>query len=314
MNKTIVSDPLTYDVNNMFFEKPKEQSTKLPAGNTINFARVNIKTKNPDGKSQGDLILRFDRSLCLKISDAFGEQTLSALMLLWDNQEGPTPRQKKTKEVIDAIVEKCREWLSVPENKKAIKKPALKPETLDKLNPLRIKPNDDGEINESDAPLFAVRLVQFKDRTDKKGNFVPASIASAFYSEEETDENGDQKEVDPKSLINKRFYATIAVKVEDIFIGKDISIQFKLLEAVVKPFDNGPRRLLASLTSSNDDNNDEEDNGEEGIDVSDPVDVSSNDNKSTLEASDNEEEEEQTNEPEPEPTPAPSKGKGRGKK
>jgi hypothetical protein len=311
MNKTIVSDPLTYDVNNMFFDKPKEQSSKLQNGTTINFFRVNIKTKNPDGKSQGDLILRFDRSLCLKISDAYGEQTLSALMLLWDNQEGPTPRQKKTKEVIDSIVEKCREWLSVPENKKAIKKPALKPESLDKLNPLRLKPNEEGEINESDAPLFAVRLVQFKDRTDKKGNFVPASIATSFYSEDETDANGDQKEIDPKSLINKRFYATIAVKIEDIFIGKDISIQFKLLEAVVKPFESGPKRLLSNLfSSSTDDNDDEEENG---IDVSDPIEPSSpTDDKPTLEASDNEED--QQEEPEPEPTPAPTKSKRGGKK
>lgn len=293
MHKTIVSDPLTYNVNNIIFEKPKEQSAKLENGSSLNFFRVNLKTKNPDGKTQGDLILRFDRSLCLKLSDSFGSETLSALMLLWDNQVGPTPRQSKTKEVIEQIVEKCKEWLTVPENKKSIKKTSYKAGELEKLNPLRMKEDEDGNVNPNDAPMMALRLVQFKDRTDKHGNFVPAKIATQFYHETERDANGQQIEVNPKDFINKRFHATFAVKVEDIFIGKEISLQFKLLEAVVKPFDEGPKRLLSDVLASveEDENFDVSDHTEITDDVIPVSELSLEGEEDGLKASDNEEEE-----------------------
>ena len=288
MNKTIISDPVTYDINNLFFEKPKEQSTKLSNGSTINFFRVNIKTKNPDGKTSGDLILSLDRSFCLGISDKFGAENLSALMLLWDSQKGPTNKQKKTKELIDSIVEKCKDWLFVPENKKAVKKMSVKREELTKMNPLRTRPNENGDYNEADSPLFAVRLTQSKERTDKNGNLIPAKISTGFYSEDEKDSSGNQLEINPLSLINKKFNATIAVKVEDIFIGKDISIQFKLLEAVVKTVDSGPKRLLAHIVSTENEDDDEDNTV---IDVSESG--SDNTSTDTLISSDTEEEEEQ---------------------
>jgi hypothetical protein len=306
MIKTVISDPLTYDVNNMIFEKAKEQSSKAQNGSTVTFHRVNIKTRNPDGKSVGDLILRLDRSLCIKISDSFGEAQLSALMLLWDSQAGPTPRQRKTEETLNAIVEKCREWFTDLENRKSIKKPAIKPESLFENGLARRKPDENGNINMNDSPMFAIRLMQSKDRTDKNGNFIPARINTGFYSETERDSEGNQLEIDPKTLINKRFYATVAVKIEDIFIGKDISIQCKLVEAVVKPFDNGPKRLLADVFSASNDDDDEDN----GIDVSEPTDISeiTNDTEQ-LKVSDNEEDEEE-NEPVRPPTP-PAKGKGK---
>jgi len=260
-HKTTVSDPLTYDANNIIFEKPKEQSAKLENGSSVSFFRINVKTKNPDGKTQGDLILRFDRSLCLKLSDKYGKDKLSAIMLLWDAQVGATSRQTKTKEVIEQIVEKCKEWLTTPENKKSIKKTSYKNGELDKLNPLRMKEDEDGNVNAGDSPMMVLPLVQFKDRTDKNGKFVPAKIATAFYHETQRDASGQQMEVNPLDYVNKRFYATFAVKVEDIFVGKEISLQFKLLEAVIKPFDEGPRRLLSDVMASVED--------DENFDVSD---------------------------------------------
>ena len=131
-------------------------------------------------------------------------------------------------------------------------------------------------------------MTQSKERTDKNGNLVPAKISTGFYSEDEKDSDGNQLEINPLSLINKKFNATIAIKVEDIFIGKDISIQFKLLEAVVKTVDSGPKRLLAHIVSTeNEDDN--EDNTV--IDVSESG--SDNTSTDTLISSDTEEEEEQ---------------------
>ena len=310
MNKNIISDPVTYDINNLFFEKPKEQSTKLANGSTINFFRVNIKTKNPDGKTSGDLILTLDRSFCLGISDKFGAENLSALMLLWDTQKGPTNKQTKTKELIDSIVEKCKDWLLVPENKKAVKKMSVKREELTKMNPLRTRPNENGDYNDADSPLFAIRLTQSKERTDKNGNIVPAKISTGFYSEDEKDSSGNQLEINPLSLINKKFNATIAIKVEDIFIGKDISIQFKLLEAVVKTVDSGPKRLLAHIVSSD---NVEDDEDDTVIDVSESV--SENTSTDTLISSDTEEEEEQYVSPISIPAPVvPATKKGKNSK
>jgi hypothetical protein len=307
MIKTVISDPLTYDVNNMIFEKPKEQSSKAQNGSTVTFHRVNIKTRNPDGKSVGDLILKFDRSVCLQLSDKFGIEQLSALLLLWDSQAGPTPRQRKTEEVLNGIIEKCREWFSDLENRKLVKKPGIKPAELFKSGLARRKEDENGNINPDDAPMMAIRLIQTKDRTDKNGNFVPAKVLTSFYSEDKRDANGNQLELSYKDLIGKRFYATFAVKVEDIFIGKDISIQCKLVEAVVKLLDDGPKRLLADVFSADDDE-------EDSNDYSSTTDISSDASTFVEEETNTTEEKEmlQASEDEEErpPTP-PVKGKGK---
>jgi hypothetical protein len=301
-----ICDPLTYNVDNIIFEEPREQSSKI-GNNTYNFQRVNIKTKNDDGRGKKDLILRFDKSICLGISDKYGADQLSALFILWDNETGPTARQLKTKEVIDEIVNKSKEWLLTPENKKLLKKPKLSEADVSKLNPLRIKTDENGEEKEGEAPMFAIRLMQIKAKKDKDGVDQPAKILSRFFHETERDENGKQVEIDPKTLINKRFYAKVAVKVEDIFSGKEINLQWKLVEAVVKPLDDGSDRLL------DDDNlDDEEENN--GIDVSDASveNMSINDSAShTLQASDDENEEENKQEPVVQVTSTKSK---RGKK
>jgi hypothetical protein len=266
-----ICDPLTYNVDNIIFEEPREQQSKI-GSNTYNFTRVNIKTKNDDGKGKKDLILRLDKSICLGISDKYGADQLSALFILWDNETGPTPRQTKTKEVIEGIVNKTKEWLLTPENKKLIKKPKLGEADVSKLNPLRIKTDENGEEKEGEAPMFAMRLMQLKAKKDKDGVDQPAKILTRFFHETERDENGKQVEIDPKTLINKRFYAKVALKAEDIFIGKEINLQWKLIEAVVKPLGDGPDRLLE----------DDEEIIDEDDTVIDVNDVSENTNKLSI--------------------------------
>jgi hypothetical protein len=212
----------------------------------------------------------------------------------WDNETGPTPRQTKTKEVIEGIVNKSKEWLLTPENKKLLKKPKLSEADVAKLNPLRIKADENGEEKEGEAPMFAMRLMQTKAKTDKDGVYQPAKILTRFFHETERDENGKQVEIDPKTLINKRFYAKVALKAEDIFVGKEINLQWKLVEAVVKPLGDGPDRLLE----------DDEEIVDEDDTVIDVNDVSNSANK--LSISDGEDEtaeveQENIQEPEPEP-------------
>lgn len=304
MRRTVVVDPINYDVENMIFEKPLAQSKQLQGATPVSYFRVHVKTRNPDGKSQGDLILRFDRSLCLRLSNNFGDHKLCALTLLWDNQEGPTLRQRKTKEVIEKIAEKAKEWFTI-DNKKSIKKAGITPPAS--FSPLKYRTNEDGELDTSVSPMMAINLLQYPDRHDKKGAFNPACIVTKFYSEDEKDENGNQLEIDPKTLIGKRFYATFAVKVDDIFIGKDISLQFKVVEAVVKLFDDGPKRLLSDALL--DDNVDEEEPEDDNLEMEEESnDNNTVDNKQLLEVSDHEDNDE-PQEPEPVVVSKPKRGK-----
>ena len=48
-------------------------------------------------------------------------------------------------------------------------------------------------------------------------------------------------------FLGKRCLVTAALKVESIFVGKDIKLQCKLIEADVKSMDTRPKRLLRSF-------------------------------------------------------------------
>ena len=146
------------------------------------------KNKSPDGKVNGHVL-----PLCM-----------------WD-RDGPTKTQKATTDAIDAIVEKCKDWLL--DNKDTIEKYDLDKGDLKKMNPLYWK-REKGKIVEGRGPTLYSKLIESK----KNG------ILTTFF-DSETDE-----EIDPLSLKTHCFVVP-AIRIESIFIGNKISLQVKLYES-----------------------------------------------------------------------------------
>jgi hypothetical protein len=272
---TVLSDPINYNVENIVFDEPTENN--IP-GSTLKFFRVNVGTKNPNG-TEGNLVLKLDKCMSYGLQETRDMQTgvLNgySISLCMKDKEGATERQEKTLDVFTKIVEKCKDHLLSVRTK--IKKFDLERNDLKKLNPMYMKRKEDGQIDENAIPTLYPKLLYYKSRKDKNGNEIPAKIGSVFYNEDEVDEEGNPMEVDPMVFLGKRCLVTAALKVESIFVGKDIKLQCKLIEADVKSLDTKPKRLLRSFVCndepivSNSGNNPLIDDDEEENEIVQPV-------------------------------------------
>jgi len=307
MSNNQLTSPANFNIANLIFGEPKENTMEInddPSGRptTIKFYRIDIKYRNQD-KTVGDLILGCDRlKSAFGLSPKFGTFHLNML-----DAGNPTDLQVKTVEVINEIVEKCREHLisvRVEIGKPRMSRSNLEGET--DITPLKYAKKDidpkTGLPAKNAIPNLSVKLntVGKKDTSGKK-------YKDTFYNEE------DDSLVDPEDLIDKRCEVIPAIKIESIFVGQVIKVQTKLAEAIVKLTESGPRRLLSGfrqpqqvMTSdpfAKKEESDEEEAEEEQ-------------SSSALKASDDEQDEqeessEQQGEPEPEPEPETKPRKGR---
>jgi hypothetical protein len=226
---TQITSSYNYDVSRMIFSDPISGSIpdSKPA---INFSRVMISTKNEDG-TEGDLIFETERNLfSFGVSENTNLDTgrvngYSFAISLF-TKGNPTEKEKKFVETLDAIVERCKDYLI--DNKEEIGQYELERNDLKKFTAYFIK-RDKGKVVDGSSPTLYPKLIVSK-KQDK--------IVTMFY-----DSEGNV--VDPMTLIGK--YCTVhgAIKIESIFIGNKISLQIKLYEAEVKPQQQGMPRLLA---------------------------------------------------------------------
>lgn len=235
--KMVMNTQLTeasgYDVNNMIFSKP-QMGTVPGSVPELKFKRINICTKNADG-TIGELILPTSQLFSFGVStgapnaeavSASVSATKYSMPLCLTTRDGATPEEEAWIETFNNIVEKCKDHILTV--KDDIDQYELERNDLKKLNPLYYK-RVKGQIVPGTGPTLYAKLIVSK-KQDK--------IISIFY-----DENG--AELNPLDLVGKYCYAKAAIKIESIFIGKNISLQVKLHEAEVKVVQVGMRSLLS---------------------------------------------------------------------
>lgn len=216
-----------YDTKNMIFSEA--QSGTIPNSvPQINYQRINIQTRNPDG-TMGDLIFPTSQLFSFGVSENTNPETGKVNgyvmpMCLW-NRDCTTKEEKEWSDTFDNVVEKCKEHLVA--NREEINQHDLEIRDLKKLNPLYWK-RDKGKIVDGTGPTLYAKLIVSK-KQDK--------IVTMFY-------NNDGDEVDPLTLLGKYCYAKGAVKIESIFIGNKISLQVKLYECEVRLMDTGMKRMM----------------------------------------------------------------------
>ena len=134
---TQLSEPIEYDVNDMIFDEPLENT--IP-GSTLKFHRINIGTKNPpkNGKqTEGDLIFRLHKCSSYGIAETRDMQTNQLngyqVSLVLTDKDNPTDEQRQVIETLNKVVEKCKDHLLSVKGK--IKKGTLDRGDLKKMDP-----------------------------------------------------------------------------------------------------------------------------------------------------------------------------------
>lgn len=295
MSNTQLTSASGYETSNMIFSKPEKGT--IP-GSGLTYMRVKIGTKYSDGTS-GDLIISTDGQELYSYGTQENKSPDGKVnghvlpLCMWD-RDGPTKTQKATTDAIDAIVEKCKDWLL--NNKDTIEKYDLDKGDLKKMNPLYWK-REKGKIVEGRGPTLYSKLIESK----KNG------ILTTFF-DSETDE-----EIDPLSLKTHCFVVP-AIRIESIFIGNKISLQVKLYEAVVRTLDKGRKSLLRpnakrAVVQTNSlekalGGDEDEDDEEQTEEVTKETEQSEEEDNSDGSLEDSEEEEEEEEKP---PTPVKKK-------
>lgn len=263
--QTQLTHPSLLNVSNITYSEPITGS--IPSnGPSINFKRINISIKNPDG-SIGDLILPTSKVFSFGVSENkspdSGKVNGWTLPLCLHNKNGPSDEEKEWVNAFNKIVDRTTQHII--ENREEIDKFELEKSDLRNFNPLYYKKEKHTEggktvlrVVPGTGPTLYTKLIYSK-KTE--------SFVTKMYDNEDN-------QIDPLDMIGKYCYCQGAVKIESIFIGNKISLQVKLYEAVVDPISNGSTgRLLArpaaksmviesnrNTTNSNTFNNLEEDN------------------------------------------------------
>lgn len=214
-----------YDVKRIIFSEP--QNGSVP-NTLISYKRINISTLNKDG-SVGDLILPTEELFSFGVSENISADTHKVNghvlpLCLW-SKDKPKPAEKAWTDTFDKIIEHCKSYLI--EHRDDIQQYDLDMAFLKKLNPLYWK-KDKGKVVEGTGPTLYAKLI-----SSKKHN----KILSMFFNQ-----NGES--IDPLTLLGKYCYVKAAIKIESIFIGKNISMQVKVYEADCRLMDNGMKPLM----------------------------------------------------------------------
>jgi hypothetical protein len=216
-----------YNVKKMVFADPQEGSVP---NSPLKYKRINISTMNPDG-SIGDLILPTEKLFSFGVSVNMGMDGKtpnghSLPLCLW-SKTGATTEEKQWSTTFDKIVEHCKDHIMA--NKDAVGKFDLEKSNLKKLNPMYWKRDKaTGKVVDGQGPTLYPKLIADKHK----------KIKSSFF-----DANTGE-DIDPLNLIGKYCYARACIKIESIFIGKDISLQVKVYEAGIELMDGGMKPLL----------------------------------------------------------------------
>jgi hypothetical protein len=221
-----LSEVNSLNVSDIQFSKP--EVNKVP-GQSVTYQRIRIGIQKNDQLS--DLIIPSPKDLlCWGLQEQRDQQTdnltgYQCPIVLWSSGT-PTTEEKaftdKFEEICDYIVN------YLVENRSSFGKHDLISSDLRKFNPLYWKTEKGVRVENKGPTLYARCLYSKKNE----------SIDTIFY-----DENKCQQ-VNPLSVLGKHFFTRFALKLESIYIGTKISLQFKLQEVGFRLKENSMKSLL----------------------------------------------------------------------
>lgn len=212
----------------MVFSNPVTNTIPTKKGAPISYQRINISTKG-----QKELIFPTPKIFSFGVSEntdpTSGRITGYVLPLVLFDRDGASDEETQFVTTLEKIIEHCKNH--VLENKDILEKYDLTRGELKKIGNALYWPSEKGKRIEGKSPVLYCKLLVNKTKDRIISNFYDAT----------TDEP-----LDPMTLVQKRCHVVCALKVESIFIGRVITIQFKCREANVEMHNFSNQRLLST--------------------------------------------------------------------
>lgn len=246
---TQLSDFNNFDVSKMFFDEPVPGT--IP-GSTIPTARIHLGVRNKN-KTDGDLVFALPKLSTYGIKESLDQNTKAltgyqAGLILHDIN-GQTEEHLAIVETFNKIVEKCKDHLIQKDVQRKCKKNGLERSDLKKITTLSYVKDKATEEPQPDKPVLNVKLIYTKSKTDKDGNEIPDKIYTKIYKDDVLGKDGKPISLFPKDYLNKGGMLRCAIKIESIFVGKDIKLQVKILEGAFKPNEKTTENKFLSFTN-----------------------------------------------------------------
>ena len=230
----------------MIFSKPETNTIPTKKGPAISYQRIFISTK---GKKE--LILPTPNVFSFGVSEntdpSSGRVTGYVLPLVLLNRDGASKEEEEFTDVLLKIIENCKNH--VLKVKDDLGQHDLVTSDLRKIGNALYYKTEKGKRVEGKSPVLYCKLLVNKTK-DK--------IISSFY------DSATDEVLEPMTLLGKRCNVEAAVKVESIFIGRVITIQFKCLEANIKVHSSGRERMLLGKNKNKNDEDKEDKEDKEG--------------------------------------------------
>ena len=232
-NNSILSNTRSFNVKNIMFSEP--QVVSIPDSD-LRFKRINLQVKNPDG-TIGDIVLRTEELFSFGVAEETSRETgkvsgYKMPLCCW-NRDGPTKDEKAFTDLLQKIAEACKDHLLAV--KDDLEKYDLERSDMKKICSALYWKMERGVIVEGQGPTLYAKLVHY--RKDNK-------FGTKFFAP-----NGGA-DIEPLDLIGKRCNATAAIKIDNIYVGRDVRLQIKILEAEVTVQSSGAQSYLRPQTSN----------------------------------------------------------------
>lgn len=246
---TQLSDIANFDTSKIIFDEPFIGS--IP-DEDITYARINIGVKNKD-KTEGDLVFALPKLSTFGIKEVLNKKTKSldgyqAGILLFEGDE-QTEDQLTVLKTINSVLERCKDH--VIENKKKCKKPGLEKSDLKQMTPISLLKDKETEDLMPTKPVLNTKLIYSKPKKDKNQNDVPSKVFTTIYKDDVVDSEGNPIRLELKDFLNKRGTIRAVIKIEGIFVGSQIKLQLKILEAAISTNEEQKVKKNSFLTFSN---------------------------------------------------------------
>ena len=218
---------------NILFLEP--QVAKIP-NSTLTYKRIPMQYKNKN-QTVGDFVLQvssdeiFSYGVQLnKFEQSQGKIGYSMALLIGPNS--------KFEAALNDVKARAKQYLI--ENCVALGKKKTDMEFY--CNKWRLvwykRDKETDEIVEGSSPTYYAKLI-YSQKNSK--------IVTNFYDMD------NKSKIDPLNILDKYCHVKAAIKVESIFVGKEISLQIKLYEAEVRLVDSGLKRLISTDSDSDSD-------------------------------------------------------------
>jgi hypothetical protein len=248
-NTTEVTDFNNFDASKLIFDEPSIGS--IP-GSTIPFARINIGIKNKN-KTEGDLVFALPKLSTYGVKESLDQNTkaltgYNAGLMLFD-KTSQSDEHVSIHDTFITIIEKCKDHLLQKDIQKKCKKSGLERSDLKKITPISYVKDKVTEEYQMDKPVLNVKLLYAKTRKDKDGNEIAGRICTQVYLDDVLGSNKKPIEMSIEEYLNKSGMLRAVVKVESIFVGKDIKLQVKILECAFKGNERTTGNKFLSFTN-----------------------------------------------------------------